>query len=71
VFIDELAPIFKALTQQPIAFLGGFVSGALRLNLGEDPVKSWLDRQAGAPSQPATNEFHNGKSRGPQAIAIE
>ncbi|UBF23597.1 hypothetical protein K9N68_17600 [Kovacikia minuta CCNUW1] len=69
MFIDELTPVFKELTQQPVAFLGGFFSGLLRLNLADDPVKSWLDQQAGV-SYPTTIEVQNGKS-GPQSISID
>ncbi len=69
MFMDELTPIFRELTQQPIAFLGGLFSGVFRLNLSEDPVKSWLDKQAGVSSHSAI-EVHNGKS-GPQSISID
>ena len=48
MFIDELTPLFKQLTQHPVSFLGGFVSGILRLNLADEPVKSWLDQQVGS-----------------------
>ncbi|QLE55548.1 hypothetical protein [Nostoc sp. TCL26-01] len=71
MFIDELSPIFKQLTQHPISFLGGFASGVLKLNLADDPVKSWLDQQIGTNySSPAT-EAHNGKATGPQSISID
>lgn len=71
MFLDELMPIVKDLTQQPIAFLGGFVSGVFRLNLAEDPVKSWLDQQAGIAATPTpASEVQNGK-RGPQSISID
>lgn len=70
MFFDELAPVFRELTGYPVAFLGGFVSGLLRLNLADDPVKSWLDQQAGASSYTATSSSANGKS-GPQTISIE
>ena len=42
MFLDELTPFLQELARQPVAFLGGFVSGALRLNLDDDTVKSWL-----------------------------
>ena len=75
MFFDELQPIFQELTREPIAFLGGFFSGAFQLNLGEDPVKSWLDEQAGSPSSPSTPSsspnMNNGSSKGPQTISIE
>ncbi|KST67605.1 hypothetical protein [Mastigocoleus testarum] len=72
MFLDELTPIFKEFTQHPLSFMGGFVSGALRLNLAEDPVKSWLEEQLGHSSNiNSANESHNGKAKGPQQISIE
>ncbi|MGH1396550.1 MAG: hypothetical protein ACRAVC_21320 [Trichormus sp.] len=69
MFIDELSPIFKQLSQHPASFFGGFFSGLLRLNLADDPVKSWLDKQAGANS--SMTQSHNGKATGPETIQIE
>ncbi|AFY47197.1 hypothetical protein Nos7524_1316 [Nostoc sp. PCC 7524] len=72
MFINELSPLFKELTQHPVSFLGGFVSGVLRLNLADDPVKSWLDKQVGFSGYSTqTTEAHNGKATGPQSISIE
>jgi hypothetical protein len=72
MFVDELTPILKKLAQQPVAFLGGFVSGLLRLNLNDDPVKSWLDKQAGATlTDKSGSATPNSKSHGPQTITIE
>lgn len=73
MFISELSPIFKEFTQHPVSFLGGFVSGVLRLNLVDDPVKSWLDRQVNTSGSSTPNtEVHNGKATGgPQRISIE
>ena len=72
MFLDEFSPIFKELTQQPVAFLGGLFSGVFRLNLTDDPVKSWLDEQAGASRYTAaTNSSENGKTSGPQSISID
>jgi hypothetical protein len=68
MFLDELTPLVKELVGHPVAFLGGFVSGLLRLNLAEDPVKSWLDQNTG--SAMGTQVNTNGKS-GPQSIAID
>ena len=45
MLFDELLPLFKASTGQPIAFLGGFCAGILRLDPNEDPLKSWLARE--------------------------
>jgi hypothetical protein len=72
MFLTELTPILKELTQQPVAFLGGFFSGVFRLNLSDDPVKSWLDEQAGVSSYTATTTgSDNGKTTGPQSISID
>ncbi len=72
MFIDELSPIFKELAQHPVSFLGGFFSGVFRLNLADDPVKSWLDKQTGSTSYTSTaTEAHNGKAAGPQQINID
>ena len=72
MFLTELSPLLQELTRQPLAFLGGFVSGALRLNLADDPVKSWLDQQAGVSTSASTADpSSNGKSSGPQSISID
>lgn len=72
MFIDELTPIFKELSGQPVAFLGGLFSGLFRLNLADDPVKTWLDRQAGKPaSESSSTSNQNDKNSGPQTISIE
>lgn len=70
MFFDELTPVLKELTGHPVAFLGGFLSGLLRLNLADDPVKSWLDQQAGSSSYSGTSSI-NGRNSGPQSISIE
>ena len=72
MFFDELTPILKEFAQQPIAFLGGFVSGVLRLDLYEDPIKSWLDQQTGSVSSTFdTAEETDRKNNAPQSISIE
>ena len=72
MFISELLPLFKELTQHPVSFMGGFVSGVLRLNLADDPVKTWLDKQMTSGNFPKTvTEVHNGKASGPQQISID
>jgi hypothetical protein len=68
--MDELTPVLKELSHHPISFLGGFVSGLLRLNLADDPVRSWLDQQTGA-SYPSSSDNLNGKNNGPQSISID
>ncbi len=72
MFISELSPIFQQLTKHPVSFMGGFFSGVLRLNLKDDPVKSWLDQQINSTGYTnPSNETHNGKASGPQQIAID
>ena len=72
MFLDELTPIFKELTQHPVSFLGGFFSGVLRLNLADEPVKSWLDGQRGYTTYTtSTTSANNGKTGGPQTISID
>ncbi|WP_250124756.1 hypothetical protein [Chroococcidiopsis sp. CCMEE 29] len=71
MFVDELSPIFKQFTQHPISFLGGFASGLLRLNLADDPVRSWLDQQLSSTTTTSTTQAHNGKTGGPQSISID
>jgi hypothetical protein len=77
MFLDELTPLFKEFTQHPGAFLGGLVSGLLRINLNDDPVKTWLDGQAGVTTSPTAssnssgNGSGNGRSSGPQSISID
>ena len=75
MFLNELTPIFQQFTQHPVSFLGGFFSGLLRLNLADEPVKSWLEQQIGSSSDISTAstsaQVHNGNTGGPQSIAIE
>ncbi|MBG1266678.1 hypothetical protein [Nostoc sp. WHI] len=72
MFISELSPIFKEFTQHPVSFVGGLFSGVLRLNLADDPVKSWLDQQIRSNSYTGTRtDAHNGKTTRPQQISIE
>ncbi|MEM6435815.1 MAG: hypothetical protein AAF773_18480 [Cyanobacteria bacterium P01_D01_bin.115] len=70
MFLDELTPFLQELTRQPVAFLGGFVSGALRLNLDDDPVKSWLGKQNVEVSN--DDDFGDGGTgSSPQQISID
>jgi hypothetical protein len=67
MFLDELTPVAQELLKNPVAFAGGFVSGLLRLNLNDDPVKSWLEKQSGsAMTSPGTPP-----TQGPQSIDID
>lgn len=68
MFLDELSPVAQQLITQPVAFLGGLASGLLRLNLTQEPVKSWLEQQ-GAPVVAPSSPNHNGS--GPKSITID
>jgi hypothetical protein len=70
MFLDELSPLFKELMQSPVAFMGGLASGLLRLNLDQDPVKSWLEKQGAAVSRPDNDSNGSGGS-GPTSISID
>ncbi|MEM6450208.1 MAG: hypothetical protein AAF703_07840 [Cyanobacteria bacterium P01_D01_bin.105] len=76
MFMDELTPFVQELARQPVAFAGGFFSGLFRLDLTEDPVKSWLNKQGADPlgtsstaSKPS--DSHSNGAKGPQSIDIE
>ncbi|MGB3492494.1 MAG: hypothetical protein WBA57_07190 [Elainellaceae cyanobacterium] len=69
--MDELSPLMKSLTGHPIAFLGGFASGLFRLNLNEDPVKSWLEQRSEADAASSTSSTVNGNGSGPKPISID
>jgi hypothetical protein len=71
MFLDELSPFLQELTRQPVAFMGGFVSGALRLNLNEDPVKSWLNKQNVQVNSSTDFSNNSGTASGPQKISID
>lgn len=71
MFLDELMPIATDLMRQPVAFLGGFCAGLFRLNLAEDPVRSWLDQQTGTASMTSHSTSTNGANNKPQSINIE
>jgi hypothetical protein len=53
-----------------VAFCGGFFSGLFRLDLSEDPVRSWLNKQGAMPVE-RSGETNSAASKGPQSIDIE
>lgn len=65
--LSELTPILKAFSQQPISFTGGLLSGILRLNPSQDPLKSWLEQQGANESNRSNNQQNNA----PKSIDIE
>ncbi|RZM75251.1 hypothetical protein [Leptolyngbya iicbica] len=71
MFLDELTPFLQELTRQPVAFVGGFMSGVLRLDLNDDPVKSWLNKQDVNVTDDDDDSANNGSSSGPQKISID
>ncbi|MGF1600640.1 MAG: hypothetical protein ACFCU8_01255 [Thermosynechococcaceae cyanobacterium] len=72
MFFDELSPLFQEFLQKPLAFMGGFTSGVFKLNLGDDPVKSWLETETGKPVSVSSNDFNSGNNGGgPQSINID
>jgi hypothetical protein len=71
MFLSELSPFLQELTRQPVAFVGGFVSGVLRLNLNEDPVKSWLNQQNIQVNGNHEVSSNSDTASGPQKISID
>ncbi len=71
MFFDELSPFLKEMTQNPVAFLGGFAAGVLQLDLNQEPVKGWLEKQ-GIDVPPSDGSGGDGGgSGGPQSISID
>jgi hypothetical protein len=72
MFLTELAPAFQRLIQQPVAFASGFVSGILHLNLNEEPLSQWLEKQG---YNSVGNNSHNSTAVNngdrPQSIDID
>ena len=48
MFLEELIPICQELQKHPMAFMGGFMSGILKLKLTEEPLATWLKNQGDA-----------------------
>ena len=72
MFTDELSPILQELLRHPVSFMGGLASGLLRLDLADDPVKGWIEKQTGAtPVSTSSIGNANGKKSGPQSIEID
>ncbi|GAB4147434.1 MAG: hypothetical protein Fur0046_25630 [Cyanobacteria bacterium J069] len=73
MFLDELTPVVQEIASHPIAFLGGFFSGLFRLDLNDDPVKSWLNQQGGSGSAygDTVSSSSSSNGSGPQSISID
>ena len=70
MFLTELSPIAQKLLQQPIAFAGGFCSGLFKLNLNEEPLSVWLEKQGYNPGSDNDGGSNN-NNNGPQSISID
>ncbi len=68
MFLTELSPLLRECLAQPLGFVGGLVAGALRLNLQDEPVRTWLARQ-GTVTTAASSSANMGN--GPQSIDID
>lgn len=73
MFVDELTPFVRELTRQPVAFFGGFFSGLFNIDLAEDPLKSWLNKQGADPVAGSSNHSAGSANnpKGPQSIDID
>lgn len=71
MFVDELTPFMRELARQPVAFCGGFFSGLFRLDLTEDPVRSWLNKQGAVPAAGALDGTNSAAPKGPKSIDID
>ena len=69
MFLSELTPAFQKFIQQPVAFASGFVSGVLHLNLNEEPLSQWLEKQGYSSVNNNSTIPHN-RDR-PQSIDID
>ncbi|GIL89430.1 hypothetical protein Vretimale_18915 [Volvox reticuliferus] len=45
VLADQIQdPILRAAVKEPVAFWGGVFAGIFRLNLDQDPLRTWVER---------------------------
>jgi len=42
MFLQELVFVCEEASKQPVAFVGGFMAGILRLDINDEPLSSWL-----------------------------
>ena len=73
MFSNDLSPLIEEFVYKPVAFMGGFVSGVLQLNLADDPVKSWLDQEIKSTDSTPPSSGFDGRNNGsgPQSIDID
>ncbi|WP_017324196.1 hypothetical protein [Synechococcus sp. PCC 7336] len=65
----EKQTMVKEILQNPIPFLGGFAAGMLRLDIEQEPLKSWLKQQGVSVS--SDSDDSDEPPSGPQTISIE
>ncbi|MGF1589308.1 MAG: hypothetical protein ACFCU7_08705 [Pleurocapsa sp.] len=69
MFLSELTPALQKFIQQPIAFVSGFASGVLHLNLNEEPLSQWLEKQGySSVNNNSTTPYNRDR---PQSIDID
>ncbi len=68
MFLTELSPLLRECLAQPLGFVGGLVAGALRLNLQDEPVRTWLAKQGTATT---AAPYSANMGNGPQSIDID
>lgn len=69
--LNDINPILEEYIQKPLAFAGGFVAGLLKVNLTEDPIKSWLENTISTPGTSPPSSSHPPNGNGPQTIDID
>lgn len=69
--MNELQPILNEFLGQPVAFFGGLVSGFLKLDLQQDPLKGWLEKQGATPTTGSSSSSGGKNNDGPQSISID
>ncbi|MEN9224543.1 MAG: hypothetical protein Q6M54_03635 [Thermostichus sp. DRC_bins_24] len=59
--------VWKEFLSNPVPFCGGLLSGLLRLDVKQDPLRSWLESQGLVVEDGPSS----GNSAGPKSISIE
>lgn len=63
--------IISEFLNNPVAFCGGFISGVLRWDLSQEPLKSWLENQGVYVQPNASSQTGSGTTSGPKNIKID
>ena len=62
--------VLSEFLQNPLPFCGGFLAGLLRLNVNEDPLRSWLEQQ-GMSADDIASAANSEPDNGPKSISID